>query len=532
MARAYRATGDERYAKTFSRQILKWIAQTDLPDPWNAPGSAWKTIECGLRLLDSWLVSFDGFKRSESVEDVTLLLMIASMRRQALHLVAHPRWKNWLMMESNGLYSFSAIFYEFFDSRSNRKLAAERLIRELNGQILPDGMHDELSPDYQSVVFHCAANFYELALALGHEADVSVEIPQLLDKTTNVAILLSTPAFTQPKTNDCFTIHTKKFTHRAEQLLGAKPQYSFVNTNRKEGAPPTGKTASAYLPYAGFAVMRSDWGADATYMCFDTGPLGMAHTHQDKLNINVYKGKQELIYDDGGGQYDISKARDYARAGYGHNTILVDDLAQCRKQPERYENAACVGWITNEVFDYAADVYDDAFGAEFKKPSTYKPATHKREVRFCKPDLFCVSDTLTSADGNAHDYEVLFHLDTTKMHRLPSYKNGVISEFGKEYEIALIPLDEETAPIELKIVSAVTEPKLRGWYNGRNEACLHEAVTVSRKVCGVKDFRFNTLLIPVKAGASVPTVVRDTDSKVTVIVGDKEHHIDLTMLNG
>lgn len=37
MARAYVATGDERYAKAFERQLLKWIAQTDIPEKWNGP---------------------------------------------------------------------------------------------------------------------------------------------------------------------------------------------------------------------------------------------------------------------------------------------------------------------------------------------------------------------------------------------------------------------------------------------------------------------------------------------------------------
>ena len=526
MARAYNGTGDEKYAEAFSAQLLKWIAQTGIPEKWNAPGSAWRTIECGLRLLGSWPASYDGFRKSPSLADVSVLLMIASMHRQSVHLVEHPTGKNWLMMESNGVYSFSSLFTELSDSEINRKIATERLLNELEGQILPDGMHNELSPDYQFVVLNCASNFYNLALSLGVADEIPSSFVELMRKTINAAILLSTPALTQPKTNDTHIINTVAYTGRAERLLGYKPEYRFVNSKRAEGEPPQGETASAYLPYAGFAVMRSDWSENAAYLCFDVGTLGTAHVHQDKLNINIFKGSQELIYDDGGGQYEISRAREYALSGHGHNTVLVDGLPQYRKVPLCTDEPIDAGWVTNDVFDYAAATYDDTFGKEM-----IKPATHKREVRFCKPNFFIVSDTLTSVDGNTHDYEALFHLDTTKVRELTEYKNGIISDFGKAYEVVMIPLDENTAPVELKTVSAVTEPQMQGWYNGRNETNLHEAITVSRKVSGVKDYRFNTLIFPVKAGDALPKVTECANGQVNICFEGKKYTVDFHSLN-
>ena len=525
MARAFSQTGDERYAKEFEKQLLAWIAQTEAPAEWNAPGSAWRTIECGIRLLGSWPLAFNVFRKSRSVTDVTLLLMIASMHRQTLHLVAHPTSANWLMMEANGIYTFASLFPEFVDGMKNRKFAADHLIAELSGQILPDGMQYELSPDYQGVVFNCAANFYDLALNLGYGDEIPESFVELMRSTVNAAVLLSTPALTQPRTNDTYTIRTDVFTGRAEKLMGDNPSWRYINSGRMEGNPPAGETASAFLPYAGFAVMRSDWGKDAAYLCFDVGPLGMAHMHQDKLNINLYKGSQELIYDDGGGQYEISKAREYGVSGYGHNTVLVDGMAQNRKEPRMVTQPIDAEWVTNDSFDYAVATYEDTFGPDFTKP-----ATHKREVRFAKPDFFFVTDTLTSADGLEHDYEVLFHLDTTRVKPLPGISNGMISDYGKEYEVAMIPLDGE-GEVELRTVSAATEPQTQGWYVGRNEATLHEAITVSRRVRGVKAFRFTTLLIPVRVGVPLPTVTRENDGEVTVVFGSKTYRLNPDALN-
>ena len=98
MARAYAQTGDETYAAAFQTQLLDWIDQTGVPagevkprpgipafwmTPWNAPGSAWRTIECGLRLMNAWPTAFAAFRMSPNVADETLLLMIARLTAPA-----------------------------------------------------------------------------------------------------------------------------------------------------------------------------------------------------------------------------------------------------------------------------------------------------------------------------------------------------------------------------------------------------------------------------------------------------------------
>ena len=164
MAEAYRESGNEACASAFERQLLDWIAQTDCPrEAWNAPGSAWRTIECGIRLMGSWPIALRVFRHASAFSDVSLLLMLASMRRQALHLLAHPTRANWLMMECCGVFTFAALYPEFREAEAFAKTACARFFAEMEAQILPDGMHNELSPDYQSVVWNCAANLYEIA---------------------------------------------------------------------------------------------------------------------------------------------------------------------------------------------------------------------------------------------------------------------------------------------------------------------------------------------------------------------------------
>lgn len=525
LAYAYVGTGDEKYALAFEKQLLRWIEQSYVPEKWNAPRSTWRTIECGIRLLGSWQVAFDGFIRSTKICGISMLLMIASMLRQTRHLVAHPTKRNWIMMEMNGVYTFSSIFDELKCAKENRTIATEHLLRELSEQILPDGMHNELSPDYQCVVLNCSANFYSIAQAFGREKEVPKEFSDLIIANANAAIKLSTPALIQPLTNDCHYIYTSAFTRRVAKLFGDRPEWTFISTERASGHMPEGENASAFMNYAGFAVMRNDWSADSAYLCFDVGPLGAGHWHQDKLNIILYKGDEELIFDDGGGNYEKSELRQYAISGYDHNTILVDSMAQNRTVPNQVSEPIDAGWISNSTFDYAAGVYDDTFGIEM-----LSPAIHKREVRFCKPDFFCVTDTLTSRDGKAHDYELLFHLDTTKVRFLDEYKNGVISDCGKKYDIVIIPLDPDGIDVSVKAVSGQTEPYFRGWYRGNRERDVHKATTLSREVKDVKDHRFTTLLFPIERGGKLPTIEKINGGKLKIHFNSKEYELDINKL--
>ena len=526
LAVAYTATGNEKYAEAFRRQLLAWIAQTDIPENWNGPGSAWRTIECGIRLMGSWQVAFDGFRHSAGLDDVSLLLMIASMHRQACHLIAHPTRNNWLMMEANGVYTFSALFDELSDSAEHRRTAAEWLRRETCAQLLPDGMHNELSPDYQLVVFGCAADFYNLARALGYEHEIPKDVADAISSMVDAAIALTTPAMTQPRTNDCYTIDLRRFTRGAAAVLGDMPVYRYFNSGRTEGTPPDGTLASRYLPYAGFAVMRSGWDADASYLCFDVGPLGMAHMHQDMLSINLWRGDEELLYDDGGGQYEVSEVRGYAVSGAAHNTVLVDGMPQNRAQPMKYETPYDAHWVSCDAYDYADGVYTDTFGAQ-----RTKPAVHTRQVRFCKPGFFVVADSLSSADGNAHTYEVLFHTDTTRVRQTDVCPGAVITDFGRKYDLLMIPLDEPGAGVETAVVSAQTEGGMRGWYNGRNDCDVHPSTTVSRSVSGVKDFRFTTLLIPVRAEDPMPEVSVSADGTVQVTLEGRSYTFNANALD-
>lgn len=535
MVWAYGKTGDEKYPAAFNEQLQSWIATADSPDDnWNAPGSLWRTIEAGLRMMYAWPLTFEVFRKSPAFTDENICLMLSSMHRHCLHLQAHHKERNnWLLMEMSGLYTFAVLFPEFKCSVSMRRYAVEKFSQAVMLQILPDGMHDELSPDYHGVLLMCAMSFCNIAAAEKIKVELPEDFLKKLELSFESILDMATPALTSPRTNDCFTCHVSKRMKQALKLFPGRKDFLWGASERKEGDEPRSlPTSSRFLPWAGFAVMRSDWSADAGWCCFDVGPLGMGHIHQDKLNIQIYKGSQELIYDDGGGQYEHSIYRAYGVNSSSHNTILVDGMVQRRTAPRKVDSPIECNWVSNAEFDYAKGIYDDEYGPlvlceEDLKTAPLRPVKHTREVRFYKPDFFCIKDTLVALDDLPHTYELRFHLDTLKMEQ--TAQGAWISDFQKEWDIFILPL--YPGELTCKLLSGVDTPPMGGWFVGRNDLTLHKSTTLTMTVTGKKDHTFATLLIPVKRGTEMPQTEKRSANCFALRLNNREYLIDLENLS-
>lgn len=518
MALAYKNTNDEKYAQAFAEQLYNWVTTVHCTENWNNRGSAWRTIETGIRLMGNWPIAFEIFRSSPSLSDETLALMLASMHEQALHALHHRTSKNWLMLELNGAHTFATIFPEFKLSSAIRHQSSEIINQDLNQQILPDGMQYELSPDYAYVTFICASTICDIAKLEGTFDELPKELLNNVERLAESFLNLTTPAFIQPKTNDTYTIELPLIAKTAAKLFPNREDFLWASTKRERGKPPVGETASRFLPWAGFVAMRSDWGPNASYLCFDVGPLGMAHIHNDMLNINLFKGAEELIFDDGGGEYEDSEYRKYSIAAISHNTILVDGAGQRRREPRVSKEPIDAGYRSNNKFDYAFGIYDDVFGDNGETP-----ASHKREILFVKPDFFVIKDTMQSKDEKPHDYTMLLQLNTESVEVTTK---TIQSHFGKRYDLYALILSDE---VEVIAESGKTNP-LAGWYVGRTDKKIKKATTVKINAKGKKDFEFLTLLFPIENGISRPTAKKLNQSKWEISFNSNSFILDLESL--
>ncbi len=152
LARAYSATSDEKYAREWVSQMVRWVRDSPVPaGSGNLPRSSWRTIESGIRAGGPWPEIFHRFLLSPEFTDDALLTMVQSFGDHARHLIAHPSTGNWLTMEANGLYHVGVLFPEFKAASQWRAEAMKWLYRELNAQVYPDGVQIELYSSYHDV---------------------------------------------------------------------------------------------------------------------------------------------------------------------------------------------------------------------------------------------------------------------------------------------------------------------------------------------------------------------------------------------
>src|SRR5690606_4892869 len=95
-----------------------------------------------------------------------------------------------------------------------------------------------------------------------------------------------------------------------------------------EGEPPAAAPLSTVFPWAGQAVYRSGWDADARWSFFDGGPLGTNHEHYDKLHLSVSAYGRDLLVDSGRYTYVGGSHRSFYRSTQAHNTIAFTGKGQ------------------------------------------------------------------------------------------------------------------------------------------------------------------------------------------------------------
>lgn len=508
MAKAYRATANEAYPQAWEIQFRSFIAQCPPPAVVaEYEYSTWRTIEAGIRMRDSWPSAFQAFLNSASVSDEVLVLFAHSSMQHAKYLKQYPSdWGNWLTMGMCGLHSVGSLFPEFKDAQLWRQTAIETLRESALVQFLPDGAQYELSPGYHIVALdQNMMAIPRLALATGRLAEVPEDYVDMMEAGYDFLLYLMTPDRDMPRVNDSWPVSWLR-TVMSNGLIffPARDDWQWVVTDGAQGNPPV-ETSHAF-PYAGYYVMRSGWETDANYVLFDGGPLGFAHSHQDKLNLVIWAYGQEVLFDGGGGSYEDSDWRRYGLLTQSHNTIMVDGMRQNRPHKDEATTVSRVPndveWESTPLYDFAAATYDGPYGTD--PANNEHLATHTRRVLFAKPDVIVVADTLVPADALSHDYEARWHLLPTQIDVNNSLKSVTTTSVGKP-NLAVVPL--QTSGLVVEAISAQTTPEILGWNVRKDKSPQNvPATTVLHQRSGTGTQTFVTLLLPLRTGETNPVV--------------------------
>ncbi len=460
---AYKVTHDERYARAFDHEMISWIAQCPVPEHAdNDPGSAWRTIEAGIRMGGSWPQAFYAFRASPSVSDTDLVLFVGAFLDHGRYLMRNHTHLNWLTMEMSGLYAVGALFPEFKQAASWRNLGANTLAEQAREQFLPDGAQVELSTEYINVALGNILKIPEIARWTGRTAELPAGYTIPLEKGYQYQLSIMAPDRYNPKYNNGLPQYLPRVFQMAVENFPNREDFEWVVSDGAQGHPPA--FTSAYLNRAGEAAMRTGWGRDANYVGFRLGPLGMGHQHQSKLDVVMWAYGRPIVFNTGGGSYEHSKWRDYATSSFGASCMSIDGLGQNRptRSSDPWHDPDLISqgpidahWQTSSVFDFASGEYNEGYG-----PQRLRPASLQRDVLFLKPNIVVIADRVHPSDTQPHTYEDRWQLQTTHW-QIDAATHALETDDEGLPNMIVVPLLSKD--LNVRAVTAQQTPELLGW---------------------------------------------------------------------
>jgi hypothetical protein len=531
LATAYRATGDEKYAKELTKLLTHWIINVPrcaYDSGSYGPTHTWRTLECGVR-ANNWMEMLHSIIDSPSFTDEFCVTVYKSLFEHQMRMTLGYTHGNWLFVELGGVATLTAISPVFEKSREWREDVERRLMRSLESMVYPDGWEYELAPGYMGVCLGNTRNIEQTYHAYGYP--MPDRIYEIMNSMADCYVKATMANGTVPPINDSYTMPCKDLVKRHVELYGGSAEAKWFATDKQTGNPP--EYNSILMPYAGFVSLRTGWGEGDVSAFFDAGKYGRDHFHDDKLNLLIYNSKKSLIVECGSYHYDISMMRNYCVNTEGHNTVMVDGLGQCRFEGH-WENPA--HWahtkedallIERDTFDYARGAYRENYGvfdySKLKRPEVKgrQLAEHVREVIMVKKPVegkpyFVAIDTMTDKVGKSHTYDCLWHIDAEEV-RIENER--IVAE-----DITLFALGFDS----IKCYKGSEEP-FQGWIT-RSGMCPRPCIVATKSG---ENASFMTLLAP-GAEDEVTVIGAELIGGTLKVMhkGGKADEIDLSLLRG
>ena len=544
LAAAYRQPGDEKYANCFVEQFTSWVRQAVAPDRdaicYGNETLCWRSLETGLRLSGSFPTALHAFYKSEAMTDDVLVDFYKSIWEHAKRLEKFHSRFNWYIMELNGLGYASILYPELKDSSQWYDSVVENLQKELEEDMYADGFQSELSTVYQYIVISNYMEVMKMADVYGRK------MPQKLydgvERMLEVLVKVAKPDMQLPDIGDGHNMPLSKVVGSFAAEFPGNPDIQWAASDGTKGKSPA--FTSVALPYSGFMIMRTGWNADDLYACFDGGPFGVCHQHQDKLNLVVYANGHFVMPECGTYAYDTSPMRRYAISTRSHNTARVNGMDQNRqrftigKPEEMRRDSGMKTFITDEM-DYAVSTYDEGYSNDYIEtafqsavtidgrlrdkdgnllpgpdfiPELCMGAVHRRGVMMIKKPkkgmkpFLLVFDQFQSDDVN--DYEILWHLDS---------KSLLLSDnMASTEDFTVMTVDRDKNEGGLDVVRGAWAPECQGWRaNTMKQGAYYPIWTVKNLLHG-KTMKTVTLLYPA-AGEDCPvSCLKMEDGKAVI----------------
>ena len=463
LAKAFRFTGDRRFADEALRQWRHWKAENPYPIGINWASS----LEVAFRAL-SWIWTYHLLEGAGGLPQ----LRTEWLRGLGLHgryieryLSTYFSPNTHLLGEGVALFFLGVLCPELAAAERWKWLGWKIVLQEAVRQVRLDGFHFE-----QSTYYHVYALdfFLHSAILAGLNG---IETPALFEETMErmLAALCALarggepPRFgdddggrvfdprrnraehlLDPLATGAILFHRGEFkkaagvlTEETLWLLGAAGarQWDDLEASRISDQ-------STALPNAGYYLLAS---GNATQLVVDAGPLGTqsgGHGHADALSVCLQSDGRQLLIDTGTYEYvGPGHDRELFRGTSMHNTLRVDGEDQAEPASpfswKRLTKSKVEQWVQGRSFDLLVASHD---GYLRLQPA----ATHQRWIFSLKNGVYLVRDVV--AGEGKRRLDVAWHLGQD----MQLVEDGLYRIKGGSLGLALLPSQGRTWAQEVR----------------------------------------------------------------------------------
>lgn len=481
LARAYRATGDRRYARTCVEHLLSWIDQCPF-----GRGMNWRSpLELAIRAIN-WIWTLDLIAPADAlapgechrIEHALDVHVWEIARRYSRGSSAN----NHRIGEAAGVFVVTSCRPDLPDAVKLREESRAILCEEIQAQTFAGGCSREHALGYHFF----ALQFFTIAALVGRRdgREFPAEYLARLGAMAEFARALSAagdpPLFGDADDGYVLDLGQSGGDWRdslamAEALRGeddngaAGSEAAVWLTDGAAAHPRAGirpdpeRLMSRGFADAGYYLLQ--WGsaedADRVSVLFDCAELGFgaiaAHGHADALSFTLRAFGEDVLVDPGTYDYFTYPAwRDYFRSTRAHNTVEVDGTDQSRMLGpfmwgERAQSR-CLDWRPSETGGRVSAEHDG-----YARLSD--PVIHRRTLQLDRSDRTLL---ITDAIAAAAPHRVAMHFHCAEHARVTREGTHVVSVAVRSGIVRLV-LDPRTTVTLLE----GTEDSMSGWISRR-----------------------------------------------------------------
>jgi len=426
LAKAYRLTGDDKFACEIVAQWKHWHAQNPYPIGMNWASS----LEVAFRVL-SWIWVYflldDSPAMPAELRREWVRALAVSGRHVETYLSTYFSPNTHLLGEAVALFFIGTLFPELPRARRWKQRGWKIVLDSAAKQVRADGFYFE-----QSTYYHVyALDLFLHARILGaiNEVLIPAQFDQTLVRMLDALCLLGRagvlPMIGDDDGGRVFDPRRSRAEHLLDPLstgaiLFGRGDFKFVSGPLREetlwllgaaglrefeelkSSEPS--SDSAALRDSGLYLMAE--AATGQQLAIDAGPHGPGHGHADALSVNLVRNGRWLLMDSGTYEYAGDRGeRAHYRGTSAHNTLRIDGRDQADATgPFAWANPPVVKaerWVTGEQFNLFVGSHD----GYTRLPA---PVIHQRWVFHRKAQFWLVRD-VASGPGR-HQLELTWHL--------------------------------------------------------------------------------------------------------------------------